>query len=177
VVAVTLVNLLGGGASGSCSFAAPLPSLSPQLASIGGFDQPYDPSDTQTLESLATEAAAATSQNLIGASPGAPARLRALHQAQPDAIVIPLLYPSSSTHAGRVAGLVAFLQDCTDRAYFSSVEDLTSLSGAPPAFPSVSEQRAAAQLGTQQPQLSYGDSPFMPVWQDPATGDTIAAFS
>ena len=175
VVVVTVVNLAASTGANGCKLAAPVPSLSPALAALGGFDQPYDPSDTATLDSLATNAAAATSQNLIGATPATPVQEHAISASQPNAIVIPLLYPASSTHPGRLAGLVSFLRDCAGRAYFSQVWDLTSNNGAFASFPAVSEQQAAQSLGTSTPELGYSNSPMAPLWYNPATGDSIPA--
>ena len=174
VVAVTVSHLAGGTSGAPCTVAAPLPSLPSQLAALGGFDQAYDANDAASLESLATQGAGVVAHNLIGATAGAPVHVAALEAAKPAAVVVPLLYPQTSTNSGRVAGLVDFLADCTGRVYFGSVDDLTAQIGNPPAsFPRISESSAAAQLGTQSPQLVYMDTPFAPEWRNAATGAII----
>ena len=76
----------------------------------------------------------------------------------------------------RVAGLVSFFVGCGGRAYFGSVDDISSLGAhAPTAFPEVTAASAAARLGTTAPQLVYTHSPFSPEWRDTQSGATIAA--
>ena len=176
VVAVTVAHLAGAAPGASCSVAAPLPSLSSQLSALGGFDQPYDANDSATLESLATQGAGVMAHNLIGAQATAPVHISALDPTKPAAVVVPLLYPQTSANSGRIAGLVDFLADCTGRVYFGSVDDLTGQSGtAPSAFPAVGESSAAAQLGTDTPELVYATSPFAPEWRNASTGATVQA--
>lgn len=184
VVTLTRVTTGGGGGggsgggAGSCSLPEPIPSLPSRLRSIGGFDQAQDASDTPGLVAFAMQAAGAVAPGLIGSRPQQPVHVQAAGQRRPDALVVPLLSTLPLQQHPVVAGLVSLLLDCTGRAYYSAVDDLT-LRGAtvPPSFPAVSMADAAARLGTAQPQLIYTDSPFAPQWRNPNTGETIAAFA
>jgi hypothetical protein len=175
VVVVTVVHLATPGSGGGCGISPPVPSLPPALSALGGFDQPYDPSNVRTLDGVATQAAGAVKPNLIGTDAGPAVDETPLDPSRPAALVIPLRYARSSSNAGRIAGLVAFLRDCTGRVYFSAVRDLTALATAPATFPSVSAASAASRLATTDPLLSYSDDPFQPVWRNTQTGATIPA--
>jgi hypothetical protein len=175
VASVTVANIAGTSQQ-SCTVAAPAPSLSAQLRSLGGFDQAFDAADAITLERVAGQAASATAPDLIGGVAGRPVAVMAAAADQTDAIVVPLSSTARPTAGSRIAGLVSFLRDCAARAYFSAVDDLTTLGPASPAqFPGVSASAAAARLGTPSPQLVYTTNPFTPSWRNPSTGATIAA--
>lgn len=159
-----------------CSLPAPAPSLPPQLRALGGFDQPLDAADTANVESLAVQAGSLVAPGLIGTIAEPPVDETATSPAHPDALVVPLVRQPQSSQSPRVAGLVAFLRDCAGRAYYSAVTDMTSqAANAPSGFPAVTESRAAAILGTAQPQLTYVTTPFSPSWRNPATAATIPA--
>jgi len=176
VLIVTVTHISGGGSDGSCVVAAPVPSLNAQLRAIGGFDQPYDPDNRQVIETVALQAASATSPDLIGASPAGPVRVASLSAAVPDAIVVPMLRAVAGQSAPRLAALVSFLRDCSGRAYFSAVDDLTARGvSSAVGFPTVSASAAAQRLGVESPQLVYATTPFMPLWRNPSNGTTIAA--
>jgi hypothetical protein len=172
VIVVSVTHLAGGP---SCALSPPVPTLNAQLRSLGGFDQPYDANNVRALESLATQAAGALSPNLIGATAASPVSVTSLSASRPDAVVVPLTYPRSSANAGRIAGLVTFLRDCTGRVYFSTVDDLSGAAAPAAAFPAVDQSAAAARLGSDAPQLVYADSPFAPSWRNAATGAMISA--
>ena len=175
VAVVTIANIAGNGQSG-CTVPAPVPTLSAQLRSLGGFDQAFDAADIMTLERVAAQAASASAPDLIGGVALRPVGVAAESPDRPDALVVPLLSAAQPGAGVRVAGLVAFLRDCAGRAYFSAVSDLTSLGAASPSqFPAVTESAAAARLGTQSPSLVYSSNPFAPSWRNPSTGTTIAA--
>ena len=176
MLVVTLVHATSGGGS-SCSVSPPVPSLPPRLRSLGGFDQPQDPSDTLGLEGFAAQAASAVAPGLIGTVASRPVRVHALDARRPDALVVPL---QSTAEGSRpfIAGLVALLVDCAGRAYYSAVDDLTLRgASAPRSFPSVSLTDAAGSLGAPSPLLVYSQSPFAPSWRNPDSGQTIAAFA
>jgi len=171
------VHVTSGGGS-SCSFPQPIPSLPPRLRSLGGFDQPQDPSDTLGLQGFAAQAASAVAPGLIGTVAGEPVRVHSLDPTRPDALVVPLQSSQQGLQRPIVAGLVALLVDCAGRAYYSAVDDLTLRgASAPQSFPSVSVSDAASSLGATRPQLVYSRSPFAPRWRNPDSGLTIAAFS
>ena len=182
VVTLTHVTSGGGGSAGgggaSCSLPEPIPNLPSRLRSIGGFDQAQDVSDTEALVAFATQAAGAIAPGLIGTQPQRPVRVHASNAGEPDALVVPLLSTLPLQQHPAIAGLVSLLLDCTGRAYYSAVDDLT-LKGAtaPASFPAVSMAEASATLGTTDPQLVYTQSPFAPQWRNPNTGHTIAAFA
>jgi hypothetical protein len=176
VVAIVTVVHIAATSQQTCSVAAPVPSLSPQLRSLGGFDQAFDGADVANLERVATQAASATAPDLIGGVAMTPVAVTSASSDQPNAIVVPMSSAAQPTAGTRVAGLVAFLRDCAGRAYFSAVADLTSLGPASPRqFPSVTASAAAGRLGTPAPQLVYSANPFKPSWRNPTTGATIAA--
>jgi len=177
VFAVNAARSRGGS---SCQVAAPVPQLPSQLRSLGDFDQPLDARDPRVLQDIATRAAAALHTDLGGQSlvVGDPVGVAAGPGVAYDAIVIPLgTNVSSEGGAPRtVEALVAFLRDCTGKAYYNDVVDLAA---APPSgFPVVTRQQAAARLGITDPTsltLVYSDSPFRPKWRDPASGGSIDA--
>lgn len=167
-----------GAGGGSCTVPEPIPNLPSRLRSLGGFDQAQDPSDITGLVSFAMQAAGAVAPGLIGSLPQRPVRVQASSPGQPDAIVIPLLSILPLQQHAVVAGLVSLLLDCAGRAYYSAVDDLTLKGGsAPAAFPAVTMADAATALGVAQPQLVYAQTPFAPLWRNPNTGQTIAAFA
>jgi len=174
VLIVTFTHLAGDN-SRSCDRDAPIPSLNAQLRALGGFDQPYDASDAQVLESLAAQAASATATGLIGAAPADPVAVSSVAADQPDAIVVPLQAAAPDAGAPRVSGLVSFLRDCAGRAYYSAVDDLTAHGAVSSRFPAVSEAVAAGRLGVATPQLVYTSDPFRPSWRDPRSGLTTPA--
>jgi hypothetical protein len=177
VLVVTLVHVTSGGGT-TCAVPQPAPSLPPRLRSLGGFDQPQDPSDTLGLEAFAAQAASAVAPTLIGTVASPPVRVHALDAHKPDALVVPLHASALSSQRPVVAGLVALLVDCAGRAYYSAVDDLTPrLASAPHSFPSMTEADAAGMLGAPRPQLVYSQSPFEPRWRNPDSGETIAAFA
>jgi len=175
VLTVTALHLAGSGGGSGCSVAEPVPTLTAQLAALGGFDQPYDPDNTPRLDALAIQAAGVTSHNLIGAKPAPPVAVTSADPNRPNALVIPLFESASSSNAGRLAGLVVFLRDCAGRAYFSRVWDFTSTAHPATSFPVVPEQAAARSLNTESPELEYTTSPAAPLWCRPATGRCIPA--
>ena len=177
MLAVTLVHVTSSGGS-SCSVPQPVPSLPSRLRSIGGFDQPQDPSDTLGLEGFAAQAASAVAPGLIGTVASQPVHVRSLDPTMPDALVVPLQSTAVGLQRPVVAGLVALLVDCAGRAYYSAVDDLTLRGGsAPQSFPSVSMTDAASSLGASRLQLVYSQSPFAPRWRNPDSGQTVAAFA
>lgn len=178
VLVFTLVHVISSGGGSSCQFSQPVPSLPPRLRSLGGFDQPQDPADTQGLEGFAAQAASAVAPGLIGTVAGRPVRVHALDPGKPDALVVPLQSTTLGSQHPIVAGLVSLLIDCAGRAYYSAVDDLTLRgASAPPSFPSVSMGDAASSLASGRPILVYSQSPFAPRWRNPDSGQTIAAFA
>lgn len=177
IVVLTLTHLGSGGGS-SCAVAEPVPSLPSRLRSLGGFDQPQDPSDTVSLEAFAAQAGSAVAPGLIGTVPRAPVHIASINRNRPDAVVVPLMSNAPGGQRRVVAGLVALLEDCSGRAYYSAVDDLTLRgASAPPSFPAETMAAAAAALHTSNPELVYDQSPFAPLWRDGATGATAAAFA
>lgn len=169
---LVIVYLLRSGSPG-CTVPAPQPSLSPALRAIGGFDQGYSVGDVVTLEEVARRAAGALHPDLIGATPEGPLVVRAQRPGQPDAVVIPLRAQAPGATAPRLAGLVAFLLDCSGRAYLAGVEDDTSASPPLASFPPVSREQATARLQAT-PHLVYSSSPLQPSWAD-GRGQMVAA--
>ena len=177
VLTVTLTHITSAPQR-SCAVAAPIPSLPSRLRSLGGFDQPQDPSDIVGLASLAEQAGASVAPGLIGTQPQRPVRVAAVRAGQPDSLVVPLLSAPQQSARQVVAGLVSFLLDCSGRAYYAAVDDLTAqATTAPSSFPAVSMSEASSTLGTAQPQLVYSATPFSPMWRNPASGASIAAFA
>ncbi len=163
-------------AEGGCPVAAPVPDLPAQLRALGDFDQPYDATMPHTLEEAALKAASALHPDLAAAtSLGAPVEIAALDPSRHDAIVFPLgTNPGPNGAPRSIAGLAVFLRSCGDQAYFSTVDDLAA---APPAaFPGVTRDRAARQLGPgAQPELVYATTPLQPSWRDRRTGASVPA--
>jgi hypothetical protein len=175
VTLLTLTHVVTSGDQG-CSIPAPRPDLPTQLRALGGFDQSFDAGDAQQLAQVGASAAAAVAPDLDGTIPLPPVAVRASHAGQPEALVIPLEARQASGVAMHVAGLVSFYVGCGGRAYFGSVEDLTSaVPGAALTFPGVDAATAARELGTSTPQLVYATSPFTPDWRNPQSGASIPA--
>ena len=181
VVAAGLVGLgIAAARSGTpgCTVPAPEVVLPEQLRVLGEFDQPFDPGDTRGLQEASVRAASALHSDLTGARAGAPVAVAADHPAQHDALVVPLAESGSAANAPvRVAGLVAYLRDCSGRAWYDDTDDLlhTDPSLLPQRFPTVSAGSAAATLGTTSPRLVWRDSPFHPLWLDPQSGRSVVA--
>jgi len=175
IVVVTVVHITGGGDQ-QCSLPAPVPSLNAQLRALGGFDQAYDPQNRQLIEMVAEQAASAAAPRLIGATADAPVPVASRSSQRPDALIVPLTGTTPGDAQPHVTGLVAFLRDCSGRAYYSGVEDL-SASGraAQRSFPAVSERTAAQRLGTDDPALVYASNPFAPAWVNRSDGGTTPA--
>jgi hypothetical protein len=175
-VVVALVVALAHSRTPGCSVAPPDVNLPPQLRSLGEFAQPFDTADQRTLTDAATRAATALHSDLAGAAPIGIVREAASGGAAHDALVVPLAV--SSTGQRRVVGLVAFLLDCGGRAYYDDVDDLlrTDPSILPTTYPTPSAEQAAIQLGiATTPRLVYRDTPFHPLWEDPASHRTVPA--
>lgn len=176
VIVVTLVFALAAlavaavrSSTGGCSAAAPIPTLTPQLRALGGFDQPLDPGQEQ-LDDAAARAAAAVGVDLSGVVAGHPVAERAVAPASHDALVVPLVRPlGSEGGATQVVGLVAFLRDCSGRAYFDTVDDLArnvATTSLATDYPRVDVGTAQQRLGAPtHPDLIYTDSPFAPSWR------------
>jgi hypothetical protein len=181
VVAAALVGLgVAAARSGTpgCTVPAPEVVLPPQLRVIGEFDRPFDPGDPRALQDASIRAASALHSDLTGARAGTPVAIAADHPAQHDALVVPLVESGPDPSAPpRVAGLVAYLRDCTGRAWYHDTDDLlhTDPSLLPQRFPTVTAGSAAATLGTSGLRLVWRDSPFAPRWLDPRSGRTVAA--
>jgi hypothetical protein len=177
--AALTVALVRSRPAGGCSVAPPIPTIPDQLRALGDFDQPYNASDTRTLQDAATRVATALHPELGGARISDPVPVRALASDRHDAIVFSLgTNPGPNGAPRTVAGLVVFLRDCSGQAYYSAVDDLlrTFPAGAAPAsFPEVSSQQAASGLGVTNPELVYTTSPLTPQWRDPSSGRTVPA--
>jgi hypothetical protein len=175
-VIVALSVALAHSRTPGCAVAPPDLNLPPQLSSLGEFSQPFETSDQRTLADAATRAATALHSDLAGAAPTGVVREAATGGAVHDALVVPLAESSSGQR--RVVGLVAFLLDCGGRAYYDDVDDLlrTVSSILPSMYPSPPADQAATQLGiAATPRLVYRDTPFHPLWEDPASGRTVPA--
>lgn len=181
VLAAALVGLgVAAARSGTpgCTVPAPEVVLPAQLRVLGEFDQPFDAVDPRALRDASIRAASALHSDLTGARADTPVAIAADHPAQHDALVVPLVESSSDPSVPpRVAGLVAFLRDCTGRAWYHDTDDLlhTDPSLLPQRFPTVSAGSAGATLGTAGLRLVWRDSPFAPLWLDPHSGRTLAA--
>ena len=178
VLAAVLTVALARSRTPGCSVAPPELNLPPQLRTLGEFDQPFDVNDSRTLADAAVRAATALHPDLAGASVSGEVRETAVAPAQHDAVVLPLSISSGSAGQSRVVGLAAFLLDCGGRAYFFDVDDLlrTDPTAQATSFPRVSAAEAGSQLGISgQPRLIWRDSPFAPLWQDPASGRSVKA--
>jgi hypothetical protein len=165
LVVATGVVVLMGSRTPDCSVAAPRPSLPAELRALGDFDQSYDVSNAPVIEDAAERAAATLHSDLIGAIPLSPVLEAAAQAGSPDAVVVPLRSPLSSTPAGApLSGLVVFLRDCQGAAYFASVEDDATVQPPLQQFPPVSHDEATAQLGAAAPRLVYTTDPLHPRW-------------
>ncbi|MDQ6847851.1 MAG: hypothetical protein M3019_09790 [Candidatus Dormibacteraeota bacterium] len=174
LVAVVLASgilILVRSRTPDCTVAAPRPSLAPALRALGDFGQAYDAGNAAALEDAAVRAASALHGDLIGTTPEAPAPIAADARGAPDALVVPLRSHLTGTGLPPLAGLVVFLRDCQGGAYFDTVEDDASTQPGLTAFPPVTREQAAAQLGSAGLRLEYAASPLRPQWvtvTDPA---------
>jgi hypothetical protein len=165
LVVATGIVVLVGSRTPNCTVAAPRPSLPAELRALGDFDQSYDVSNAPAIEDAAERAAATLHSDLIGATPLPPVLEAAAQAGSPDALVVPLRSPLSSTPAGApLAGLVVFLRDCQGAAYFATVEDDATVQPPLRQFPPVSQDQAAVQLGGAAPRLVYTTDPLHPRW-------------
>jgi hypothetical protein len=173
-IAVALVRSQTPG----CTVPPPEIALPDQLRTLGELAQPFETADTRTLQDASVRAATALHSDLAGASADAVVRVAADKPATHDALVVPLSETAATPEAPRrVVGLVAFLLDCGGRAYYDDVDDLlrTDPSLLPGRFPTVTAEQAAAALDVRSPRLVYRDTPFHPLWLDPAGGRSVAA--
>ena len=147
------ITLLLRSAVAGCGFPDPVNTNLPHaLRSLGGFDQAMDPSDIAALQSSSVKAATALHPDLIGAS--ATHVVREMQAGVgPSAIVVPLQRPGSSGQ--QIVALVAFLTDCSGRAYFDAVDDRTR---SPQPFPPAQPRTLA------HPRLKFYGDPFDPFW-------------
>jgi hypothetical protein len=177
VAGVILGVALARSPTAGCTVPSPAINLPAQLRSLGELSQPFDLADPRSLVDASVRAATGLHGDLVGASADGIVRESAGDGARHDAVVVPLSVAQGSTGQRRVIGLVAYLLDCTGRAYYDDTRDLLlSNPGALPAhFPVISQSEAATQLGTAQPKLVYRDTPFAPLWQNPVTGATVSA--
>lgn len=177
--AVVLSVALARSRSGGCDVASPSPNLPTELRSMGGFDQPFDPTaDPRSIADASVTAASALHDDLAGATADSFVRESADGGATYDALVVPLSVPAAATGERRVVGVVAWLLDCSGRAWFDEVRDVlrTDPSLLPAHYPLVDAQTAEQRLGaTAPPRLVWRTSPFTPLWLDPASGRTLAA--
>jgi hypothetical protein len=181
ILAAVFVVALARSRSAGCALAPPVPDLPSQLRVLGDFDQPYDVSQPRVLQDAASRVATALHRDLGATEVGDPVPVRALAPDHHDALVVPLsLAPVAGGGPGPVVGLVAFLRDCSGRAYYSAVEDL-GRSSAPgqlaTAFPALPRGDATRRLAAADIELVYGASPFTPSWRDVRSGQTIPAAS
>jgi len=175
VTLFTLTRIVSGGSPG-CAIAAPVPNLPAPLRALGGFDQSFDANSATELAEVASSAAGAVSPNLNGTTPLPPVSESGAARNQAAAIVIPLIAQQVTGGPPRVDGLVSFFVGCGGRAYFGSVDDISSLGPqAPTTFPAVTAASAGTTLGTSNPQLVYTRTPFSPEWRDAQSGMSIAA--
>ena len=181
VVAAALIALgVAAARSGTpgCTVAAPVPNLPEQLRVLGDLGQPFDSADPRAMQDAAVRAATALHSDLAGATPGDAVAIAADGSAQHDALVIPLAEAGATADAPqRITGLVAFLRDCSGRAWYDDVDDLlrTDPSLLPQHFPTVSKEQAQTRYGVADPHLVWRSSPFQPLWLDPQSGNTIPA--
>jgi len=182
VAVVALVAVLGVALARSrtsgCDVAAPAVNLPAELRTLGGFDQAYDPAaDPQSILDASVGAASALHSDLAGAHASALVRESADGGATYDALVVPLAVPGAGTGESRVVGVVAWLLDCSGRAWYDDVRDVlrTDPSLLPTGFPTVDRATATARLGASALRLVYRTSPFQPLWLDPASGRTLPA--
>ncbi len=177
VAAVVVAVALARSRPTGCDVPAPSVDLPAQLRTLGGFDQPFDAADQRSLEDAAVTAATAEHADLAGATAAAPVREAADGPARYDALVVPLSVPAGDG-GSRVAGVVAWLLDCSGRAWYDDVRDVlrsdTNLTVT--RYPLVSAQDAAQRLGASSaPRLVWRTSPFSPLWLDAASGRSVAA--
>lgn len=181
VVAAALIALgVAAARSGTpgCGVAAPVPNLPAQLRVLGDLGQPFDSADPRAMQDAALRAATALHADLAGATPGDAVAIAANGAAQHDALVIPLAEAGATPDAPqRIVGLVAFLRDCSGRAWYHDVDDLlrTDPSVLPQRFPLVGRQQASSRLGIADPRLVWRTSPFQPLWLDPRSGNSVPA--
>ena len=165
VVFAAAVIVLVRSRTPDCTVVAPRPSLPPALRALGDFDQAYDVANVAALEDAASRAAGTLHGDLIGATAEPPVTIVAGGAGLPDAVVVPLRsHAGSGPGPSPLAGLVVFLRDCQGNAYFDTVEDDAAAQPALAAFPPVSREQAAAQLGTSALRLEYQASPLRPRW-------------
>jgi hypothetical protein len=178
-LAILAIALVRSRPAGGCTIPPPIPAVPDQLRALGDFDQPYNATETRTLQDAALRVATALHAELGGARVGDPVDVRALRSDRHDAIVFALgTNPGANGAPRTVEGLVVFLRDCSGQAYYSEVDDLlrtTPAGAAPAAFPEVTRDEAAAALGGGNPELVYTTSPLQPLWRDPSSGKTTAA--
>jgi hypothetical protein len=181
ILAAVFAVALARSRSAGCALAPPVPNLPSQLRVLGDFDQPYDASQPRVLQDAASRVATALHRDLGATEAGDPVAVRAIASDHHDALVVPLsLAPVAGGGPRPVVGLVAFLRDCSGRAYYSAVEDLarTSTGGElATAFPALPRGDATRLLATVDVELVYGASPFTPSWRDLRSGQTIPAAS
>jgi hypothetical protein len=177
VAGVILGVALARSPTAGCTVPAPPINLPAQLRSLGELSQPFDLADPRSLADASVRAATSLHSDLAGASADGVVREFATDGAQHDGVVVPLSVAQGSTGQRRVVGLVAYLLDCTGRAYYDDTLDLLRSNPAalPAHFPVLTQSEAATQLGTAQPKLVYRDTPFAPFWQNPSTGATVSA--
>jgi hypothetical protein len=177
--AVVLSLALARSRSGGCDVASPSPNLPAQLRSIGGFDQPFDPTqDPRSIADASVTAASALHDDLAGATADNAVREAADGPARYDALVVPLSVPAAATGQRRVVGVVSWLLDCSGRAWFGEVRDVlrTDPSLLPAHYPVVTAADAEQRLGVATaPRLVWRTSPFAALWLDPASGRTLPA--
>ncbi len=178
VAAVVFAVALARSQTPGCQVAPPEIALPDQLKAVGELSQPFDLSDPRSLQEASVRAATALHSDLAGAAADDPVRIQRDQGARYDAVVVPLSETAATADAPhRVVGLVAYLLDCSGRAYFDDIDDLlrTDPSVLPAHFPTVTADQAAATLGAADLRLVYRDTPFHPLWLDVAGGRTVPA--
>jgi len=175
LVVVAAISLARSRSQG-CTLPPPVPELPDRLRALGDFDRPFNVGVERDIEDVAGRAATALHPNLIGTSAERPVRVFAASADRHDALVVPLNVGSAPNRPSHAAGLVAFLLDCSGRAYYSAVQDVSAGSGSLPDFPGVTEDMARARLGGADVRLVYTDSPFRPVWRDTRSGHEVPAW-
>jgi hypothetical protein len=178
-LAAILTVALARSRTAGCDVAAPQPSLPSELRTLGGFDQPFDPTqDPRAIADASVSAATALHSDLAGSGAGGLVREHADGAATYDALVVPLSVPAGSSGQRRVVGLVSWLLDCGGRAWFGEVRDVlrTDPSLLPSTYPTLGAAAAQQQLGaTATPRLVYRTSPFAALWLDPQSGRSVNA--
>lgn len=176
--AVILSVALARSRPSGCDVPSPTVSLPSELRTLGGFDQPFDPSDVRSLADASVTAATALHDDLAGAGPDALVHESADRGAGYDALVVPLSVPAGTTGERRVVGVVAWLLDCSGRAWYDDTRDIlrTDPSLLPQHYPLLDSQQAQQRLGAAAaPKLVWRTSPFSPLWLDPQSGRTVPA--